>query len=1119
RRNLLKKAQIQVEYNESSASDDEAGEDVAADDDKSSADSEQDNSAELSAAQGEQSPQQQVTEQAADASTAPVDAAATPPESVKEPAVSEGLDAGQNSTSAPALATVSEEVADDAVAAAPDASEVKPEAAVTPSSDNPGGDAIAVEAQPDSTGGPESDSKSAEAEAKSTEQGSSSTAKGKSKSKSTAKAVAKEKKSPSKMTPRQRRRRWLSGMLQPMKSLKRNVSKLTAYQHLMLGRGRRSQLVQTPLRYEAEPLIGLARDTFVSDKHAMAEWFNATVAEAFTGLLQPKVEADALAFLEEEAQEKLLQTAADQLRQSLMRRPVRGHTIMVVDTVGPKACSVVVLDPQGTVLHRDEVTSSAQPDIVNQNVVRLGEIAHRFKVTLVALTNGPARRFLVLSVRELMQQSAESGLRWTMADRGGAEAYAAGRIALKELSSFNRRDRAAIWVGRCLQNPMEELLKVDINRLRLGSYQRELPQEPLKKLIRETIADCIGSRGIDTQHANVDGLQAVSGVGESQAQRIVQLASQGQLKSRAQLLEELSDWTERDARQAIGFLRVFGSEQALDATLIHPEDYRLAERLIANSELETPANAPENWRPRQLEEPATSTAESAETTADNSISSADSSPPDLETDTATETEASVDTEAAAEPETGAGEVGAEEQVSLEGDGATESAEPVESSGDELQTEAELDNQAADDESSSVQGPDFESAEQNVAAEASEFTAQEVSESDAVDAVVPEYPEQVWEARQAAATATPTIDIEKHARGWQVGREKLRWIAKCLSDPFHDPRLDHTPIPMMSSMPKLSDLKPDMCLWAVVVGVADFGAFVEIAPDCSGLIHISRLSSSFVEDPHQVVQVGDLLLVWVVSVDEKKNRVALTALSPEQRQQAESRPHRQAEPHERKPRSNQDRGSDQRDSRTRERGGGSRDRGPQDRGQGGRGQGGRGPAGRGQGGRGRGGRSQDRRDERRSSKPVIVTSKQPKKPISDAMKVGEEPLRSFSDLMQFYESKRTTTSQDAPEVENQSAANPAAANESQSRTNTVNDQANPPAADRNPDQLANTVVTQNEAPGSQSVLNDSTETNSQQDHSGAQVPQVTEKVQSREAADDADDRGDTAGQDGGTRSEG
>lgn len=822
-------------------------------------------------------------------------------------------------------------------------------------------------------------------------------------------------KSAAKLTPRQRRRRWLMSMLHPMKNLKRSLPKLTAYQQLMLGRGRRSQLVKTHLEYDAKSLVQMARDTFVSKDHPLAAWFETAISDAFEHSLRVKIEADAVSELEELASEKLLVSAADGLRQTLMQRPVRGHRIMVIDTVGPKAASLAIVDHQGGVLATDEIPCSAQPEIVNQNVVRLGELAHKHRVTLVAITNGPARRFLVHSLRELVKQSAESGLRWTMADRGGADAYAAGRTALKELSAHNRRDRAAIWVARSLQNPLNEYLKVGVNRLRLGSYQRELPQEPLKKLVRETISDCVSSQGVDTYRASVPQLSCIAGVDESTAQQIVSVATGGKIDSRQQLLEKIPGWSESETRQAIGLLRIFESTQPLDGTLVHPDDYRLAERLIENTELSGPPAAPEGWsfpEPPSAEpapqesESETKTDAAAESAPEQEITTESAEPSASEVATgeseaADESESTQENPIAVKADSDASEAAPSESSgggdeSSGGDVAT--AQKTSDSQDETEKEesAEVDSAAVEPEASDdTAAGESASGESGSDSDAQTAVTSQKPEPES-NSVTPEYPEDIV----AEQVSKLPIDVEKLARGWQVGREKLRSIANALHTPFDDPRLSLPTVPLLTEMPSLSNLQPGQCVWAVVVGVADFGAFVELAPDCSGLVHISRLSANYVEDPHQVVQVGDLLMTWVVSVDEKKNRVALTALSPDQREAAESESaQRRSEQSDRRggyKGGSQNRDGAGRGERNDNRGRGQRSGGP-NRGRDNRSGGGnrgRGPG----GGRGRG--------SSHPSKPVVIKSKKPKAPISSAMKEGDEPLRSFSDLMQFYEAKRT-----------------------------------------------------------------------------------------------------------------
>ncbi len=150
----------------------------------------------------------------------------------------------------------------------------------------------------------------------------------------------------------------------------------------------------------------------------------------------------------------------------------------MVDTVGPNSACIAIIDARGKCLATQEVVCSSQPSVVSQNVIMLGELVHKHKVTLVAISNGPARRFLIHTVVELMKQSASSNLRWTMVDRGGAEAYATSRHASVELPQLNRRFRARRfgWVVAC-KIRWANCSKLDTTRLRLGSYQRELPQE------------------------------------------------------------------------------------------------------------------------------------------------------------------------------------------------------------------------------------------------------------------------------------------------------------------------------------------------------------------------------------------------------------------------------------------------------------------------------------------------------------------------------------------------------------------------------------------------------------------------------------------------------------------
>ena len=266
-----------------------------------------------------------------------------------------------------------------------------------------------------------------------------------------------------------------------MKSLKCPLTKLSSYQHLMLGRGRRSQLVKTELQYDRQALVALARDTFVTDKHPLAKWFSNAAQEALEHSLLAKSEADAVNDLEEIASQRLLEHSVDQLRQSLMQRPVRGHCILVIDSVGPKAAAVAIVDPSGQVLAIDEIPVSASPSVVTQNVTRLGELVHQHRVTLVALSNGPARRFLVLSLRELINQKRH-WISITPTKESSAErcrAIRAINVKLGELLAINRQQ----WIVEHQQ--LESQLEADQV---LGSREYPWPWYPRETLEKFLLA-------------------------------------------------------------------------------------------------------------------------------------------------------------------------------------------------------------------------------------------------------------------------------------------------------------------------------------------------------------------------------------------------------------------------------------------------------------------------------------------------------------------------------------------------------------------------------------------------------------------------------------------------------
>ncbi|HUP82032.1 MAG TPA: Tex-like N-terminal domain-containing protein [Pirellula sp.] len=815
------------------------------------------------------------------------------------------------------------------------------------------------------------------------------------------------------LSPRQRRRKWLRSILESYSKLKKPLSALTPYQILMLSRGQRSQIIALQFHYDERPLVQACRESLCPGRHPMHHWLLDVAVDGLKNHILPRLHQDILSILEEDAHTDLTEAAVVHLQSSLLQRPVPGHRILIIDAIGPKMAAVAIVDADGKVVFTNEIPcNSNRADVVAQNVVSLGQWIHEHKVTLMAISNGPVRRYLIHTVSELLKQSSEGSLYWTMVDRAGADAYCMSRGCLVELPNISRRHRAAVWLALRLQDPLKQILKVDPVRLRLGSYQRELPQRELEAALQDAVSTAITQAGVDVFHADVDVLNRIPGMSGEAAKAVVKACHDEKIANREQLMTVLREHlSEMQARQAIGFLKVFGSTDPLDGTTIHPDDYRLAERLIAHANLTVPASSPANWKKPDYAQLAVATAaasvEHAKLVEEHPFAeSMDLHETPIDESTAIESPSDLVVDMSPPSD-------AETEPTFNESPATIIASPSEDKTTEIVVESDVESiepTTATDSTSSVQ------------------PAEAVAQPPTPRLTVPMPPI----ASGPMERPTHTIDVERLARSWQVGREKMKRVANCLQFAFTDSRDFQCPVPLLSKVPKLEGLQSGTMLQALVIGVADFGVFVDLGPECSGLIHISRLAPDFIEDPHQFVQIGDLVPVWVLSVDEKKKRVALTAIPPGTPARRNDAQHPSAENAQNM---GGNLGRDNRNQHNRNQGNrpaAAENRSPQPAGAGGdrnrNTSGGSRPSGDNRGGDNRGGanrggrptgrddnrdrsRNHSRSEDQVARRQTRVDPPKPVTPITDAMQTGKEPLRSFSDLLQFMKKER-----DEPVVE-------------------------------------------------------------------------------------------------------
>ncbi len=842
------------------------------------------------------------------------------------------------------------------------------------------------------------------------------------------KGNAKAGKKAKKISPRQRRRRWLVSVLKPLEGKRIAGSKLSSFQIVMLARALRSQVAQCSFEYDASKLVAeLQRTAGGFNRHLEAK-LRETVLQHEADIREA-AEAAWWDELQERASTRLVGIAAEHLRRQTDRGAITAKVIMSIDAVGPRTAATAIVAADGRLLHNEDLPCQLASGPRQQAVSRMGELIHTYHVDLIVISNGPSRRATMVAVGDLIEQSPASTLRWTLADRSGADAYAGSAAGDQEMKTTPRRFRAAAWLAFSVLQPAQALAKVDPLKLRLGSFQRELSDQALQSTLENVMISGASRGGVDVNSASPAWLTRLPGMSEKIAEEI-DTARRNELFTSRDSVAELEGWPDSvSSRQALPFLRVFNSEESLDGTLVHPDDYALAKKLAAALDLELPPQCPPGYEEPNFDEPE----KKEETPVAAEEVAAESSTSELSVETAEPDpnfggELTEATEA--EPKT-------DDAASSSGEAETEAASSeAEESAGETPSEPAAEEAASSGEAEST----AETSESTEAADSGESTAETSASSDAPAPEATAAPEAAPPAPEVHAPIRHPLPeeakINKCIKEWQVGANRVRQLVSSLCDPFGDGDFGGTPPAVLSTMPSLKSLKQGDQVIGVVVGVMPFGVFVELAPDCSGLIHVSKVSDGFVEDLHEAVQVGDVVTAWVTGVDEKRRRVALSAISPQREAELQEQKRHRDSRGDRGGRGG-GRGGDKRRGGGRQ--GGDREQGARGGGGGGQGRGqgqGRGRQGAGKpggakprGGDGRGGnRSRDQRGggRRRDKKPESyrVVSKEPAKPITDAMQKGDEPMRSFGDLMQFFsndEQEKKKPQDDAKPAESTPAA--------------------------------------------------------------------------------------------------
>lgn len=366
------------------------------------------------------------------------------------------------------------------------------------------------------------------------------------------------------------------------------VSRLKPYQVLALNRGEAENILRIKIELEERDYLDVIYRTFRPHRRSSwAEQLDLAVMDAAKRLLLPAIERDVRTTLTEQAEAHAIQVFATNLAGLLNQPPLVGQRVLGIDPGFRTGCKVAVLDETGKVLEIATIYPHPPQKHWGEALRTLHQLIEKHRVTLISIGNGTASRETEQLAAELTR--GRDDVHYLITNEAGASVYSASPLARAELPDLDVSIRGAVSIGRRVQDPLAELVKIDPKSIGVGLYQHDVNQKQLSGALDGVVESAVNRVGVDVNTASVALLTYVAGIGPKLAEKIISYRdANGGFASRA-ALKKVSGLGAKAFEQAAGFLRVRDGDNPLDASAIHPESYKVAGAVLKKAGLKPDA--------------------------------------------------------------------------------------------------------------------------------------------------------------------------------------------------------------------------------------------------------------------------------------------------------------------------------------------------------------------------------------------------------------------------------------------------------------------------------------------------------------------------------------------------
>ena len=504
---------------------------------------------------------------------------------------------------------------------------------------------------------------------------------------------------------------------------KSEIHKLPSHRVLAMNRGENEDCLKVNLTLNEELAHDAIYKAFIKKESPYEDLIKEIANDSYDRLIFPSIEREVRSELTDSANEQAIKMFEVNLEPLLMQPPLKNKVILGLDPAYRTGCKIAVIDENSTVLDTAVVYPTPPQNKVEEAEITLAKLIDKHKVDVISIGNGTASKESEIFVANLIKKLKRK-ISYAVVNEAGASVYSASKLGAKEFPTFDVALRSAVSIARRLQDPLAELIKIDVKSIGVGQYQHDMPQKRLTEVLEGVVETCVNNVGVDVNTASPSLLSFVAGLNSGVASSIEDYRNKNGKFTCREELKKVPKLGDKAFEQCAGFLRIIDGDNILDNTAVHPESYPVVKKLLDYFKLsqEDIKNGNLKLLPKMIEDKG---------------------------------------------------------------------------------------------------------------------------------------------------------LNKVATDLNVGAPTLEDIVNELIKPGRDIR-DELPKPILKSeLLSLEDLKPGMILDGVVRNVTDFGAFIDISVHQDGLVHISEISKDYIKHPSEVLKVGDVVNVKVLSVDVEKKRISLT----------------------------------------------------------------------------------------------------------------------------------------------------------------------------------------------------------------------------------------------------